>query len=328
MAGFAIAPMLLSTLANGVNMMNQSKVNSDNLKNQNALQQRAFAYQDQNNINMYSTLRKSLEKSGLNVNSNFGGYPTTSAPSSPLANMQASQIDATGQGNLLQQAPLVHSQVSLTDAQKNKTDMETQVLKAQLENLGYKNKQDKFDTDDNRMQERYDFFVREKLAGIGKTASEIDINELKRDYQYWENKYQQETYEDRKKTLTETLGSITANKELTDEQKSTEIAKQEEAYASAAAHRAAAKKDYASAKEIMDLLEWKIKDLEGSKAEHWENAKYKKEARHLVIAQTMIAETDADWREIEKSLTAFGFTAKEAKAILPHLKKLHSMLKR
>lgn len=327
MAGFAIAPMILSTLANGVNMMNQSKVNTENLKNQNALQQRAFSYQDQNNMNMYSTLRKSLEKAGLNVNSNFGGYPTTSAPSSPLASMQASQIDATGQGNLLQQAPLVHSQVSLTDAQKAKTDMETRVLEAQLENLGYKNKQDKFDTDDRRMETRWNALMGEKFANIGKAHSEISINELKRDFQYWENRFQEETYDDRKKTLTENLASITASKELTEEEKKTEIAKQEDAYASAAAHRAAAKKDYASAKEIMDLLDFKKEDLIAGKAEKWENAKYKWEARKLVIAQTMIAQTEADWQEVEKSLKVMGFSAKQIKTAMPHLKKLHSLLK-
>lgn len=327
MAGFAIAPMILSTLASGVNMMNQSKVNSDNLKNQNALQQRAFTYQDQNNINMYSTLRKSLEKAGLNVNANFGGYPTTSAPSSPLAQMNASEVDATGAGNLLQQAPLVKAQTDLLSSQKAKTDEEAGVASETKRKLQLENKKLGFDTDDGRMQTMFDLYVEEKLAGIGKTTSETDINELKRDYQYWENKYQKETYEDRVKTLTETLASITANKELTQEQKNSEIAKQADAYASAAAHRAAAKKDYAQAKEIMDLLEWKKEDLIASKAEKWENAKYKWEARKLVIAQTMIAQTDADWREIEKSLSAMGLSAKQIKMALPHLKKLHSLLK-
>lgn len=327
MAGFAIAPMILSTLASGVNMMNQSKVNTENLKNQNALQQRAFSYQDQNNINMYSTLRKSLEKAGLNVNSNFGGYPTTTAPSSPLANMEAPQLDATGPGNLLQQSPLVKAQTDLLSSQKAKTDEEAGVASETKRKLELENKKLGFDTDDNRMRTMFDLFVNEKLANIGKTTSETDIYELKRDYQYWENKYQKETYEDRVKTLTETLGSITANKELTQEQKNTEIAKQADAYASAAAHRAAAKKDYAAAKEIMDLLEWKKEDLIASKSEKWESAKYKWEARKLVIAQTMIAQTEADWKEIEKSLSAMGFSAKAVKNILPHLKKLHSLLK-
>lgn len=327
MVASVVAPMILSTLANGVNMMQQSKVNSDNLKNQNALQQRAFAYQDQNNINMYSTLRKSLEKAGLNVNSNFGGYPTTSAPSSPLANLQAPQVDATGMANLLQQAPLVKAQTDLLASQKAKTDEEAGVASETKNKLQLENKKLGFDTDDNRMQTMFDLFVDEKLANIGKTTSETDINELKRDYQYWENKYQKETYEDRVKTLTETLGSITANKELTQEQKNTEIAKQTDSYASAAAHRAAARKDYAAAKEIMDLLEWKKEDLIASKSEKWENAKYKWEARKLVIAQTMIAQTEADWQEVEKSLKVMGFSAKQIKTAMPHLKKLHSLLK-
>lgn len=320
MAGFAIAPMILSTLASGVNMMNQSKVNTENLKNQNALQQRAFSYQDQNNINMYSTLRKSLEKAGLNVNSNFGGYPTTSAPSSPLANMEASQVDATGAGNLLQQAPLVHSQVSLTDAQVAKTEMETRLLEAQLENFGYKNKKDAFDTDDRRMETAYNASMGEKFANIGKAHSEISLNELKRDYQYWENCYQQETYEERKETLHENLEYIRSSKALTDEQKKTETAKQSEAYASATEKRAAARMHDAQTRETIELLDPKKQKMLADSGLSEAN-------QLLVLYKASIAENDADWRDIENFLKNAGLGGKSVKGIVGMLRKAHSAMK-
>lgn len=92
----------------------QDRINDENIDNQWQMFHANQRFQKQQNLDMYSTLRRSLEGAGLNVNANFGGYPNTSAPSSTLASKTAPQIDSVGIANLLQQAPLVRSQAEKT----------------------------------------------------------------------------------------------------------------------------------------------------------------------------------------------------------------------
>lgn len=92
----------------------QDRINDENIDNQWQMFHANQRFQKQQNLDMYSTLRRSLEGAGLNVNANFGGYPNTSAPSSSLASKTAPQIDSVGIANLLQQAPLVRSQAEKT----------------------------------------------------------------------------------------------------------------------------------------------------------------------------------------------------------------------
>lgn len=101
----------------------QDNINDENIANQWQMFRANQRYQNDQNLKMYSTLRKSLEGAGLNVNSAFGGYPTTSAPSSSLASKVAPQIDSVGIAQLAQQAPLVQAQV-----RKDNADAEAQEI--------------------------------------------------------------------------------------------------------------------------------------------------------------------------------------------------------
>lgn len=100
------------------------RINDDNIDNQWQMFHANQRYQNKQNLDMYSTLRRSLEGAGLNVNSNFGGYPNTSAPSSSLASKTAPQIDSVGIANLLQSAPLITAQTRKENADAEKQEIE------------------------------------------------------------------------------------------------------------------------------------------------------------------------------------------------------------
>lgn len=108
---------------NLINYGLQDQINDENIDNQWQMFRSNQRYQNDQNLKMYSTLRKSLEGAGLNINSAFGGYPTTSAPSSPMASKVAPQVDSVGVAQLLQQAPLVEAQ-----ARKDNADAEAQEI--------------------------------------------------------------------------------------------------------------------------------------------------------------------------------------------------------
>ncbi|MBO7696291.1 MAG: hypothetical protein J6T10_26945 [Methanobrevibacter sp.] len=104
----------------------QDNINDENIANQWQMFRENQRYQNDQNLKMYSTLRKSLEGAGLNINSAFGGYPTTTAPSSSMATKVSPQIDTVGIAQLLQQAPLVKAQ-----ARKDNADAESQEIENQ-----------------------------------------------------------------------------------------------------------------------------------------------------------------------------------------------------
>lgn len=101
----------------------QDNINDENIDNQWQMFRANQRYQNDQNLKMYSTLRKSLEGAGFNVNSAFGGYPTSTAPSSSMASKVAPQIDSVGIASLLQQAPLIKAQ-----ARKDNADAESQEI--------------------------------------------------------------------------------------------------------------------------------------------------------------------------------------------------------
>lgn len=102
------------------------RTNDENIENQWQMFHANQRYQNKQNLEMYSTLRRSLEGAGLNVNANFGGYPTTSAPSSSLASKTAPQIDSVGIANLLQTAPLISAQTRKENADAEKQEIENE----------------------------------------------------------------------------------------------------------------------------------------------------------------------------------------------------------
>lgn len=102
----------------------QDQINDENIDNQWQMFRANQRYQNDQNLKMYSTLRKSLEGAGFNVNSAFGGYPTTSAPSSPMASKVAPQIDSIGIAQLLQNAPLIEAQARKENADADAQEIE------------------------------------------------------------------------------------------------------------------------------------------------------------------------------------------------------------
>lgn len=107
-----------------VNMIQQSKTNSDNVKNQFELLNREQRFQREMNENLYKTYRRSLEGAGFNVNSALGGFPNTGSPSVSPTTQSAPQFDL-GVASLLQQQPIVDAQARLLNAQTENTKAQT-----------------------------------------------------------------------------------------------------------------------------------------------------------------------------------------------------------
>lgn len=96
-----------------MNVASQRATNSANIQNQKDLQLDQQQFVREQNNSLYPTYRKSLESAGLNINSMFGGYPNTSAPSVPApAPQSAPQFDL--------QSLLVDSQIQTSNAEIRK----------------------------------------------------------------------------------------------------------------------------------------------------------------------------------------------------------------
>lgn len=310
---------LISTV---VNAGMQDYQNRKNREAQEYMMREAQAFQRELNANSTLTQKQSLQRAGLPVSlmTGPGDYNT-----STVLGDSASQTAPTIDSNIFMQAAAQKQQQPLIDAQVAKTDAETREIDARIANLkedttgkGLQNEKQRFEN--SKLNEYFNLYVNEKAAGTRKTNAEAGLTELKQPQQYWENKFQEETYADRVQTIKDNLALIVANKELTEEQKDTEIAKQVEAYASAAAARAAAKRDYAQAYEINQLVFAKEQELYSRYRLNVTNAR-------KLTAQAILAENDADWQNIEKSLKALGLGAKEVKGAVSFLKKLHSSMK-
>ena len=310
---------LISTV---VNAGMQDYQNRKNREAQEYMMREAQAFQRELNANSTLIQKQSLQRAGLPVSLMTGpGDYNTSTVLGDSASQTAPSIDS----NIFMQASAQKQQQPLIDAQVAKTDAETREIDARIANLkedttgkGLQNEKQRFEN--SKLMEYFQIFLKEKGAAIRKSHAEAGLTELKQPQQYWENRFQEETFEDRKQTIKDNLALIVANKELTEEQKDTEIAKQVEAYASAAAARAAAKKDYAQAYEIEKLVFAKEQALYSQYRINEANSR-------KLIAQAILAENDADWQDIEKSLKALGLGAKEIKGAVSFLKKAHSSLK-
>lgn len=288
---------VLSGVASFANMIQQSKINSDNILNQNRLLEKQQQFQKNENLNMYRNLRSSLEKAGMNVNSAFGGYPTTSSPSSPLAQLQSSPVDAVGIGQLLQQSQLNESQVEKNKAEADKAKAEAlkvgeDTKTSQLNNI-------MLDFENSKLQEKYDIFMNHQLAEIGKLTAETDYTELKLTYQDLENKYEVAAFDDKLTLLKETIAKIQADRNLTNEQKKTEVARQTLAYANAAESRA-------KVKEIFALLDAKWNLLKAQEQNQREQSFTEFDKRQLLGIQALMVKTEQEWVDYQNLLKTFG----------------------
>lgn len=300
----------------------QDYQNRKNREAQEYMMREAQSFQRELNANSTLIQKQSLQRAGLPVSLMTGpGDYNTSTVLGDSASQNAPTID----GNLFMQAaqqkqnqPLVDAQVSKTDAETREIEERIKKLKEDTTGQSLQNEKQRFEN--SKLDEYFRLYVNEKAAVIRKTNSEAGLTELKQPQQYWENKFQEDSYSDRLQTIKDNLALIVANKDLTEEEKNTEIAKQVEAYASAAASRAAAKRDYAQAYEIEKLVWAKEQELYSKYRLNVTNAR-------KLTAQAILAENDADWQDIEKSLKALGLGAKEVKGAVSFLKKLHSSIK-
>lgn len=310
---------LISTVVNAGMQDYQNRKNRDA---QEYMLREAQAFQRELNANSTLTQKQSLQRAGLPVSLMTGpGDYNTSTVLGDSSSQQAPTIDS----NLFLQAAQQKQNQPLVDAQVSKTDAETREIEERIKKLkedttGQHLQNEKQRFENSKLDQYFSLYVKEKSSSIRKTNSEAALTELKQPQQYWENKFLQDSYADRLQTIKDNLALIVANKELTEEQKNTEIAKQVEAYASAAASRAAAKRDYAQAYEIEKLVWAKEQTLYSQYRLNVSNAR-------KLTAQAILAETDADWQNIEKSLKALGLTAKEVKGAVSFLRKLHSSIK-
>lgn len=127
-------PLFWSAIASGAGSLISSFVNNEMQKQTNEQmidnQWQMFRAQNerQDYLNDYQDLikRNSLKRAGLNVLSEFGGYPNIQTNSVSQPQLGASHIDGATLANMIQQAPLIDAQVRNINADTNKKEAETE----------------------------------------------------------------------------------------------------------------------------------------------------------------------------------------------------------
>lgn len=303
------------------NLAMQQKNNYDMIDNQNRLLKEQQRFQVEQNDRLYSTYRDSLEKAGLNLNAMYGGYPNTSSSVPQSAQLTAPKFDAstfTAMSQQQQNQPLIDAQVAKTEAETREIEERIANLREDTTGKQLANVKSRFDNE--HLNENWDLALREGLSRIGVNTSSQDVNFATAYGRGIENRFQEETFEDRKRELSETIAWIVSRKDLTDQQKTTEIAKAQEAYASALEKRASAREHDAKTRETIELLDPKKNKLINDSGLSEAN-------QLLVLYKASIAESDADWRDIENFLKGTGLGVKSVSAIVSGLRKAHSALK-
>lgn len=122
----AIAAGAGSLITSFVNNEMQKETNQQMIDNQWQMFRAQNERQDY--LNDYQDLikRNSLKRAGLNVNSEFGGYPNIQTNSVSQPQLGSPQIDGATLANLMQQAPLIEAQVRNINADTNKKEAETE----------------------------------------------------------------------------------------------------------------------------------------------------------------------------------------------------------
>ena len=124
-----IANMISQVETNSHNIRMQEEINQRNINNQWAMFRAQNNRQDYLNANQDLIKRQSLAKAGINVNSEFGGYPNISTNPVSQAEqkaVQASPVDASLFAQMVQQAPLIEAQVKNINADTKKKEAETE----------------------------------------------------------------------------------------------------------------------------------------------------------------------------------------------------------
>lgn len=114
-----IGNMVSNLVTNHENVKMQEEINRRNIENQWNMFRAQNNRQDFLNSNQDLIKRQSLAKAGMNVNSEFGGYPNIATNNIPLADQKAVQrtpIDFSLFAQMMQQQPLVKAQARQLNA--------------------------------------------------------------------------------------------------------------------------------------------------------------------------------------------------------------------
>lgn len=309
---------IISDVANAFLQDYQNEKNRDF---QEHMLDRQQQYQNELNANSALVQRQSLERAGLNPNLMSGAPPYgTASVLGDSSSQQAPQVDPSVFNVIAQ----MKQQQPLIDAQVNKTNAETREIVERINNMredttGKQLLNEKLRFDNAHLNENWDLALREGLSRIGVNTSTEDLNFANVRGRNVETAWQEASFDDRLRELTENIELITSRKDLTDQQKLTEIAKAQEAYASASEKRASARQHDAQTRETIELLNPKKNKLL--------NESGLSEANQLLtLYKASIAESDSDWRDIEHFLHGVGLGANSVKAIVSALRKAHSAI--
>lgn len=125
-AGLA-GSILSNFISNEMNKDTTNSINDKMIGNQWQMFRAQNERQDYLNENQDLIKRNSLKKAGMNIYSEFGGYPNlnTNAVSQPQLGIPSQSFDGATIANLLQQQPLIEAQVKNINADTQKKQAET-----------------------------------------------------------------------------------------------------------------------------------------------------------------------------------------------------------
>lgn len=124
-----IGNMISQLATNHENVKMQEEINRRNIENQWAMFRAQNNRQDFLNREQDLIKRQSLAKAGMNVNSEFGGYPNIATNQISQAEQKAAQMsppDFSLFAQMLQQQPLIKAQVDNINADTKKKEAETE----------------------------------------------------------------------------------------------------------------------------------------------------------------------------------------------------------
>lgn len=186
-----------SDSANEQNVAAQKEINKQNIQNQWRMFGAQNARQDFLNANQALIHRQSLQKAGININADFGGFPNVSTNATPSAEAKAPIVnpvfpsDLGGQmANMVQQAQLTQANVEninadtkLKESQATNTEMDTllketerwniqELTPAQKANVEKQTELFKSEISKNRVSVR---FIQKQIEKVQSEIANIDV---------------------------------------------------------------------------------------------------------------------------------------------------------
>lgn len=183
-------PLIAAAAATVGNALLQGSANKENIENQWKLYQAQNRRQDELNANSALIQRQALSKAGLNINSEYGGYPNLVGATPTKSDVTAPQLDSQGflgALQLAQQKPLVDAQVAKTkeDTRKQKIENDREQsyddsLNAWLEDY-FEKKTKELGVDDSLVYGRHSGFYNK-----GTYQAQIDQRKILSDFKQFD----------------------------------------------------------------------------------------------------------------------------------------------